>query len=135
MQLNLQFVFVFKVTTTETSWARKSYCSSRSREDSLTQKCFKKIGHEHAFCKCMLFYQDSPKLSTSTRWLSLLSFERQRLLVLRRSFKFFCTMLIFLLKNTLRHFLKIFIPLVICLKLLNFPAQKCACAIFLKTSK
>ena len=50
----------------------------------------------------------------------------------KAKFQVFCTMLIFLPKNTLRHFLKIFIPLVLCLKLLNFPAQKYACAIFLK---
>ena len=65
----------------------------------------------------------------------LAKFRKTKAFSFKAKFQVFCTMLIFLLKNTLRHFLKIFIPLVLCLKLLNFPAQKCACAIFLKTSK
>ena len=38
----------------------------------------------------------------------------------------------FSFKAKFLSFLKIFIPLVLCLKLLNFPAQKYACAIFLE---
>ena len=62
----------------------------------------------------------------------LAKFRKTKAFSFKAKFQVFCTMLIFLPKNTLRHFLKIFIPLVLCLKLLNFPAQKYACAIFLK---
>ena len=62
----------------------------------------------------------------------LAKFRKTKVFSFKAKFQVFCTMLIFLPKNTLRHFLKIFIPLVLCLKLLNFPAQKYACAIFLK---
>ena len=62
----------------------------------------------------------------------LAKFRKTKAFSFKAKFQVFCTMLIFLPKNTLRHFLKIFIPLILCLKLLNFPAQKYACAIFLK---
>lgn len=81
----------------------------------------------------------SRKLDTSTHFANVCCFTKileafykykMTQLAKFRKTKVFSTMLIFLPKNTLRHFLKIFIPLVLCLKLLNFPDQKYACAIF-----
>lgn len=53
----------------------------------------------------------------------LAKFRKTKAFSFKAKFQVFCTMLIFLPKNTLRHFLKIFIPLVL-FKIVKFSRSK-----------